>query len=120
GQYFLAPVLVPSNQLDCQLYNTHFTTAQPIAQSTPFVQPDQQQERPGEYVFRGTLNARQITTIWLILKLAIVLFIMCQGASIEQMILYHLIALVFLMYQTGRLRVIIRRIQPEPRPTEGN
>ncbi|OBZ80779.1 hypothetical protein A0J61_11172 [Choanephora cucurbitarum] len=33
----------------------------------------------------------------------------CQGASIERIFIFHTIAFVFFLYQTGRLRLVLRR-----------
>lgn len=132
GQYFLAPVLVPANQPTTQLPNTHFITTQQQQQQQPtptFIQQnnnnlpaaEQQQQQGRAFVFRANVNARQITSIWLTLKLAVVLFMICQGASIEEIFIYHIIAFIFFLYQTGRLRVVIRRIRPnleQPRPEQ--
>lgn len=52
-------------------------------------------------------------TLWLALKLAFVLFITCHGASIERILFFHFLALVFFMYQTGRFRLVIRRVRLE-------
>lgn len=37
----------------------------------------------------------------------------CQGASIERIFIFHAIAFVFFLYQTGRLRVVLRRVRVE-------
>lgn len=37
----------------------------------------------------------------------------CQGASIERIFIFHLIAFVFFLYQTGRLRFVLRRVRVE-------
>ncbi|CEI90196.1 hypothetical protein RMCBS344292_04525 [Rhizopus microsporus] len=133
GQYFLAPVLVPASQPNVPLSHTHFITnpaaayspvyqqlyqtdnasqAQPLPQQQQQPQqPQQQQQRERTLVFRARIDARQITSIWLILKLAVVLFMLCQGASLQRIVIYHLAAFVFFLYQTGRLRVVVRRIR---------
>lgn len=68
---------------------------------------------PAPAVARPAINAQLATSIWLALKLAIVLFMLCQGASIERIIIFHTIALVFFLYQTGRLRFVLRRVRAE-------
>lgn len=110
--------------------------SQPQPQAQPLLQQQQQpqqqqQQRERTLVFRARIDARQITSIWLILKLAVVLFMLCQGASLQRIVIYHLAAFVFFLYQTGRLRVVVRRIrnqgimngrplaQTPPRRTEG-
>jgi hypothetical protein len=88
---------------------------EPIIQ--PFInqipqQQQQQQARPA--------IAQRGTSIWLALKLIVVLFMVCQGASIERIFLFHAIAVVFFFYQTGRVRFVLRRVRAEdlnrPRP----
>lgn len=58
-------------------------------------------------------NAQRAASIWLALKLVVVLFMLCQGASIERIIIFHAIAFIFFLYQTGRLRFVLRRVRVE-------
>lgn len=71
-----------------------------------------------DFSFRWRANPNQMTTIWLVLKLSILLFMLCQGASVWQMILYHLLAFGFFAYQTGRLRVFAERFNTTPTSSE--
>ncbi|KAI8058656.1 uncharacterized protein B0P05DRAFT_278773 [Gilbertella persicaria] len=58
----------------------------------------------------GNIQAQRATSIWLALKLVVVLFMVCQGASIDRIFIFHTIAIVFFLYQTGRLRLVLRRV----------
>ncbi|GAA5804613.1 hypothetical protein HPULCUR_010115 [Helicostylum pulchrum] len=106
GQYYLAPVLVPSQPLPNFTPNTQ---QQPLPQADPNIQPfinalpQVQNNRPGQ----------RAASIWLALKLIVFLFMVCQGASIERIFIFHLIAFVFFLYQTGRLRFVLRRVRVE-------
>ncbi|KAI8065469.1 hypothetical protein BC940DRAFT_304196 [Gongronella butleri] len=59
--------------------------------------------RPPRVMQRGA-------TIWLALKLMFALFITCQGASLERIVFFHFLAVVFFLYQTGRFRLVVRRV----------
>ncbi|ORX51985.1 hypothetical protein DM01DRAFT_1408443 [Hesseltinella vesiculosa] len=129
GHYYLAPVLVPSISNDSP--NVHLTAAgrmaysQPILQPSPSTnpqeqpapqpqQPQQPQQQPAEQVQARPARAMQRgATVWLALKLMFALFVTCQGASIDRVILFHVLAVVFFMYQTGRFRLAIHRVTPE-------
>lgn len=114
-----------------------FASAQPPPQAQaqqqqqaqePMVQPylnqlpQQQQQQPqlnnplfggnGPALARPAI-AQRATSIWLALKLIVVLFMLCQGASIERIFIFHAIAFVFFLYQTGRLRFVLRRVRVE-------
>lgn len=78
------------------------------AQFQPAPEPAQPQGAPVR-----PANVERATTIWLALKLAVVLFMLCQGASIERIFIFHIIAFVFFLYQTGRLRFVLRRVRVE-------
>ncbi|KAI9255528.1 hypothetical protein BY458DRAFT_309707 [Sporodiniella umbellata] len=83
GQYFLAPVLAP-------------TLATPPA-------PEVTAARPGRVIQRGfSIQLAWVNHLWLILKLAVVLLMVCQGASVGKIVFYHVLALLFFAYQTGR------------------
>jgi hypothetical protein len=56
--------------------------------------------------------ARRAAFVWLAAKLMLVAFILTRNASIPRMILLYVSAFVFLLYQTGQLRFIIRRVRP--------
>ncbi|KAI8393775.1 uncharacterized protein BYT42DRAFT_488343 [Radiomyces spectabilis] len=111
GQYYLAPVLVPTEAppLNQPPHTQSVYSAQPnmpfppsnapANAAVPNVEPD----RP-IFAFRYVARA---TSIWLALKLIFVLFIICQGASLERILLFHAMAFVFFLYQTGRLRLVI-------------
>ncbi|KAI8339464.1 hypothetical protein BC941DRAFT_252620 [Chlamydoabsidia padenii] len=105
GQFYLAPVLVPS-------YPTTTTpaiataAAAATAATTNLAPPPPDQARMAE---RPRVLTRR-ATLWLALKLAFALFITCHGASIERILFLHFLALVFFMYRTGRFRVVIRRV----------
>ena len=58
-------------------------------------------------------EAARAASVWLALKLVFILFIICQGASIERILFFHVIAFVFFLYQTGRLRFVVRRVRLE-------
>ncbi|KAI8877803.1 hypothetical protein K501DRAFT_326361 [Backusella circina FSU 941] len=125
GQYYLAPVLVPANPvpqttdantlLQASNAQTHSNNNQfndgtlPQNQAAP--QQQQQQQQGIRPILIRPANAQRAASIWLALKLYFVVFILCQGASLERILLFHAIALVMFMYQTGRLRVVVRRIR---------
>ncbi|KAI8878927.1 hypothetical protein K501DRAFT_257791 [Backusella circina FSU 941] len=149
GQYYLAPVLVPSVQpIQTQpvyqnVPNSRFEnipamghTQQPNApayppqfeqQQQPQPQQPQQQQRqlqPQAILrniagfLRPAANGQLAGNIWLALKLYLMIFILSQGASLERILLFHAIALVLFLYQTGRLRIVVhRRQQPQAVPT---
>jgi hypothetical protein len=81
------------------------------AQAQQQQQPQQQQQARRPVVLVRPVNAQRAASIWLALKLYFVVFILCQGASLERILLFHAIALVMFMYQTGRLRVVVRRMR---------
>ncbi|KAI9483363.1 MAG: hypothetical protein EXX96DRAFT_557936 [Benjaminiella poitrasii] len=115
GQYYLAPVLVPSQPIQNTLIqqqqlNQHQNIEQQVEQRLQRRQP--LLFRYGPILVRPA-NAQLAATIWLALKLAVVLFMLCQGASIERIIIFHTIAFIFFLYQTGRLRVVLRRVRAE-------
>ncbi|KAI8645298.1 hypothetical protein BD408DRAFT_412112 [Parasitella parasitica] len=99
-------------------------------QQEPIVQPyinqlaqpqqHQQQQQQNNPIFGANgpilaqpANAQRAASIWLALKLIVVLFMLCQGASIERIFIFHVIAFVFFFYQTGRLRFVLRRVRVE-------
>ncbi|CEP12904.1 hypothetical protein [Parasitella parasitica] len=91
---------------------------EPIVQ--PFINqfPQQQQQNNPIFAANGPMfgqpaNAQRAASIWLALKLIVVLFMLCQGASIERIFIFHVIAFVFFLYQTGRLRFVLRRVRVE-------
>ncbi|KAL0080163.1 hypothetical protein J3Q64DRAFT_1753003 [Phycomyces blakesleeanus] len=128
GQYYLAPVLVPATT-----FPTHPTWAQPSTgygqpmyhnasqprpQVQPAVQPQPNPAAPGpaedqRAVARNRIVIRNTTSIWLALKLIFILFIVCQGASLERIVFFHIIAFGFFLYQTGRLRFVVQRVRAE-------
>lgn len=84
----------------------------------PQQQPQQQQQQQrqpffglNQFVDRQVNNAQRAASVWLALKLIVILFMLCQGASIERIFIFHTIAFVFFLYQTGRLRVVFRRVR---------
>lgn len=144
GQYYLAPILVPTNNNNT---NNNPTLSTPNA-STPLSEyenqriaammrastlaratatttvplnmnrqppPQPQQQQPPHMngnprvIARPRAMARN-ASIWLALKLIFVLLVTCQGASIERVIIFHIMAIIFFMYQTGRFRLVIRRV----------
>lgn len=117
GQYFLAPVLVPA-------YNT--TTFQsnplPTPQNTYFPQQQQQQpqQTPLPAAVRARNDAQRAASIWLAMKLVVILFILCQGASIQRVVFFHIIAFFVFLHQTGRLRVVVRRVRIEDLNNRGD
>ncbi|KAI9278610.1 hypothetical protein BDA99DRAFT_492628 [Phascolomyces articulosus] len=132
GQYYLAPVLVPAiaPQLQQQQQSLFHPTFQPqggytpqphFQQQQPQVQqaqpmPQQQQGRGGirAPVFIHAQNrVQRATSVWLALKLIFILFILCQDASLERILFFHVLAFIFFLYQTGRLRFVIQRVRPE-------
>ncbi|KAI9018504.1 hypothetical protein CLU79DRAFT_760618 [Phycomyces nitens] len=127
GQYYLAPVLVPATT-----FPAHTGWAQPLSgygqpmyhnasqarpQVQPAVQPQPNPPVPGpvedQRVARNRIVIRNTASIWLALKLIFILFIVCQGASLERIIFFHIIAFVFFLYQTGRLRFVVQRVRAE-------
>jgi hypothetical protein len=69
-------------------------------------------------ILRPAANGPLAGNIWLALKLYFMIFILSQGASLERILLFHAIALVMFLYQTGRLRIVVhRRQQPQAVPT---
>lgn len=73
----------------------------------------QQQQQQQPIRPRGNNAQQRAASVWLALKLIFILFILCQDASIERIIFFHAIAFVFFLYQTGRLRFVIRQVRPE-------
>ncbi|ORY97632.1 hypothetical protein BCR43DRAFT_490090 [Syncephalastrum racemosum] len=120
GQYYLAPVLVPSDTPI--LTQRHHQQHQQQQQQR--YEPQQPQQPQRAQAGRPLANPvriqpmRNATSIWLALKLIFVLFIVCQDASIERILISHVVAVVFFLYQTGRLRFAIHRVhvndQPQP------
>ncbi|ORZ18677.1 hypothetical protein BCR42DRAFT_449833 [Absidia repens] len=123
GQFFLAPVLVPTMPIHpvttataADGLSSASSTTLPQTPMAPHIPPQQQAPVPGRGAARmiGRPRAMQRgATVWLALKLVFVLFITCHGASIERVIFFHFLALVFFMYQTGRFRLVIRRVTLE-------
>lgn len=127
GQYYLAPVLVPSQPLPyittAHTQPTPTTTSYQQAQQAPVVDPVIQPFINGGGIGMGQNNvagrvirpaqAQRAASIWLALKLVVFLFMVCQGASIERIFIFHMIAFVFFLYQTGRLRFVLRRVRVE-------
>ncbi|CAO3599040.1 unnamed protein product [Absidia cylindrospora] len=123
GQFFLAPVLVPTMPIHpvttattADGISSASSTTLPQTPMAPHIPPQQQAPVPGRGAARmiGRPRAMQRgATVWLALKLVFVLFITCHGASIERVIFFHFLALVFFMYQTGRFRLVIRRVTLE-------
>ncbi|KAI9319430.1 hypothetical protein BX666DRAFT_2025726 [Dichotomocladium elegans] len=113
GQYYLAPVLVPTydpsllQHYQQQQQQQQNYGAQGIAGTGAAVPPPAPAVRPREN------NVQRATSIWLALKLIFVLFILCQDASLERILFFHAIAFIFFLYQTGRLRFIVRQIRVE-------
>ncbi|KAI8994767.1 hypothetical protein BDB01DRAFT_846772 [Pilobolus umbonatus] len=126
GQYYLAPVLVLSQPLPhSQQYLSMYPPITPnISDNIPLhqqplsfqpqpVPPQQQQPQQQQPFMPGFIrpNAQGMASLWLAVKLAVVLAMVCQGANIESIIFFHMIALVFFLYQTGRLRIVFRRVR---------
>ncbi|KAF7722291.1 hypothetical protein EC973_003475 [Apophysomyces ossiformis] len=129
GQYFLAPVLVPAYNLPSlpnhplpTTQNTYYL--QTPQQNHPQQQQQQQQQQqntsPASTVHRARNEVQRATSIWLAMKLIVILFIMCQGANIYRIVFFHIAAFIFFLYQTGRLRVVIRRVSLEELGRLGN
>ncbi|KAI8967675.1 hypothetical protein BDF20DRAFT_917291 [Mycotypha africana] len=143
GQYYLAPVLTPAQPLSSiQVFQQPQPPSQQysyVVPQNPQVQPqyqqrqfnyirqyisnlftnnnnnNQQQQQP-ILVRQGMLNGgmfQRATSIWLAVKLMVILFMVCQGASIERIFIFHTIAFIFFLYQTGRLRFVVRRVRAE-------
>lgn len=118
---FTSPQNLPQAQQQ-QQHQQHQHVQEPIVQ--PYLnqlpqqpQPQPQQNNPlfggnGPVLARPVI-AQRATSIWLALKLIVVLFMLCQGASIERIFIFHAIAFVFFLYQTGRLRFVLRRVRVE-------
>lgn len=112
GQYYLAPVLVPT--INPPMQSQHVYSQGIPAQGNnnlPANGHQQQQQQPIRP--RGNNAQQRAASVWLALKLIFILFILCQDASIERIIFFHAIAFVFFLYQTGRLRFVIRQVRPE-------
>ncbi|RUP46140.1 hypothetical protein BC936DRAFT_147304 [Jimgerdemannia flammicorona] len=60
-------------------------------------------------------RARRSSAVWLAIKLVFMLFVLGQNASIERIIVLHVVAIVIFLYQTERLRFVVRRIGVVPR-----
>ncbi|KAL7335930.1 hypothetical protein PS15p_201336 [Mucor circinelloides] len=121
----------PQPQPQAQQYQQQPQPQEPVVQ--PYINqiPQQQQQQQNNPLFGGNAPmlaqpaiAQRATSIWLALKLIVVLFMLCQGASIERILIFHAIAFVFFLYQTGRLRFVLRRVRVEDlnrfRPGGGN
>ncbi|KAI8099883.1 uncharacterized protein BX664DRAFT_310809 [Halteromyces radiatus] len=130
GQFYLAPVLVASlpstnstNPTSIPFSMTGLSTSQaqqgympppPPPPPTSVPTPTQAAAATAAARMMGRPRVMQRgATVWLALKLVFVLFITCHGASIERIIFFHFLALVFFMYQTGRFRLVIRRVTLE-------
>lgn len=114
GQYYLAPVLVPTINPPMQsqhVYNQGIPAQGNNLPANGGHQQQQQQQQPVRP--RGNNAQQRAASVWLALKLIFILFILCQDASIERIIFFHAIAFVFFLYQTGRLRFVIRQVRPE-------
>ena len=110
GQYYLAPVLVPTMNPPMQSQHV-YNQGIPTQGNIPAQGHQQQQQQPVRA--RGNNAQQRAASVWLALKLIFILFILCQDASIERIIFFHAIAFVFFLYQTGRLRFVIRQVRPE-------
>lgn len=120
----------PQPQPQVQQHQQQPQPQEPVVQ--PYInQIPQQQQQQNNPLFGGNAPmlaqpaiAQRATSIWLALKLIVVLFMLCQGASIERILIFHAIAFVFFLYQTGRLRFVLRRVRVEDlnrfRPGGGN
>jgi len=80
-----------------------YAHAHQMAQTVPL--PPQQPDREAI----ALRNQRRAAALWLIMKLVFLVYIFSQKASIERVILLHVVALVIFLYQTGRLRFVRRR-----------
>ncbi|KAI9499276.1 hypothetical protein BDB00DRAFT_753678 [Zychaea mexicana] len=146
GQYYLAPVLVPAfapqqpslspasqqasqSYTSTPLFNQHqqqqFQYPRAPAAAQPVPQPQQQQQqqqqagdRPPVFVHAQN-QVQRATSVWLALKLIFILFILCQDASLERILFFHVVAFIFFLYQTGRLRFVIQRPQPQHQQGQG-
>lgn len=107
GQYYLAPVLVPTINPPMQSQHV-YNNGIPAQGNLP---ANGQQQQPLRA--RGNNAQQRAASVWLALKLIFILFILCQDASIERIIFFHAIAFIFFLYQTGRLRFVIRQVRPE-------
>lgn len=87
--------------------------AQPAQFQPAQFQPVQEPVQPQGPALVRPANVQRATSIWLALKLAVVLFMLCQGASIERIFIFHVVAFVFFLYQTGRLRFVLHRVRVE-------
>ncbi|KAG0194065.1 hypothetical protein DFQ28_001557, partial [Apophysomyces sp. BC1034] len=118
GQYFLAPVLVPA--YNPPSFQSHPTST---SQDTHY-QPQQQQHNPAPAAAPGANRprneAQRAASVWLAMKLVVILFIICQGASIHRIVFFHIAAFFFFLYQTGRLRVVVRHVRMEELNNLGN
>ncbi|KAI8142045.1 hypothetical protein BJV82DRAFT_714509 [Fennellomyces sp. T-0311] len=120
GQYYLAPVLVPAHTLPRQHPLPQYQPAPQYHQPSPASNntrpnnpaPQQQPARPPVLVHAQN-QVQRATSIWLALKLIFILFILCQDASLERILFFHVLAFIFFLYQTGRLRFVIQRVRPD-------
>ncbi|KAL1918306.1 uncharacterized protein VTP21DRAFT_2966 [Calcarisporiella thermophila] len=93
------PSLV-QNPLILQQYSQQQSRSPQLQPSSP-QSFSQQRQRQSE---------RSIMAAWLAIKLAFFLFLFTQNLSLERALLMHLAALLFWLYQTGQLRVVVRRV----------
>ena len=127
GQYYLAPVLTVTQPIPEFSFSSAYleqpTNSQPQPVYHPMpdqaqAQPPQAQQPPPAAAAAAAPavalpNAQRAASIWLALKLVVVLFMVCQDASIERIFIFHFIAFVFFLYQTNRLRFVLRRVRAE-------
>ncbi|CDH61083.1 predicted protein [Lichtheimia corymbifera JMRC:FSU:9682] len=113
GQYYLAPVLVPTINPPMQSQHVYSQGIPAQGNNNLPANGHQQQQQQQPIRPRGNNAQQRAASVWLALKLIFILFILCQDASIERIIFFHAIAFVFFLYQTGRLRFVIRQVRPE-------
>lgn len=113
---------IDNRYFDQHAHNASSTTIPPPPPRSP-VQPagadrPPQQQQPAAAaapLAHRDINAQRVASVWLAIKLGFILFILCQDASLERILIFHFIALVFFMYQTGRLRFVVRRVRIDDR-----
>ncbi|CAG8616967.1 7836_t:CDS:2, partial [Funneliformis mosseae] len=108
GYYYVMinglPYLVPIQ------YSLPYTYSYQIIQTQPIVQPQPNVAPVAEHHHdNAARNQRRANTLLLVVKLGFLVYIFSQNASAERMILLYISALVYFLYQTGRLRIVRRR-----------
>ncbi|CAI2189764.1 6119_t:CDS:2, partial [Funneliformis geosporum] len=108
GYYYVTinglPYLMPIQYPFPYTYSYQILQTQPIVQPQPNVAPVAEHQHDN-----AARNQRRANTLLLVVKLGFLVYIFSQNASAERMILLYISALVYFLYQTGRLRIVRRR-----------